>query len=72
MMGSVQKVHPGYVSRKGDGMFPGRVWVNHKIMSFWEYPTREMFLFMMEEMNEKLKEYYPEHDWILLMILHGK
>jgi hypothetical protein len=63
--GPAKSTHPYGVSRK-DGMFPGRLWFYHKIMSFWEYPDKEEFFDMVKKMGDELKYYYPNDDYRII------
>ena len=65
-MGPAGTMHPNGVSRKGQGMFPGRLWFYHKIMSFWEYPDKETFFDMVKKMGDELKDYYPEDEYRII------
>ena len=65
-LGPAGTMHPMGVSRKGQGMFPGRLWFYHKIISFWEYPDKETFFDMVKKMGDELKYYYPEDEYRII------
>ena len=64
-LGPPGRTHPMGTIRK-DGMFPGRLWFHHKIMSFWEYPDKETFFDMVKKMGDDLKYYYPEDEYRII------
>jgi hypothetical protein len=47
-------------------MFAGRVWADHKLISFWEYPDQESFFKIIKGIESKLKEFYPDRRFNLL------
>jgi len=59
-------VHPPGTKRRGENMFAGRVWADHKLISFWEYPDQETFFKIIKGIESKLKEFYPERRFNLL------
>ena len=40
---------------KDDTLYSGRLWLDHKIISFWTYPDKEIFVDIINQLEEKLK-----------------
>lgn len=57
-------VHPNGLRRAK--AYPGRLWKDEKIMSFWEYPDKETFNKIIEQINQKLSDYYPDQKWDIM------
>jgi hypothetical protein len=61
----VKNAHPFGV-RRTPGTFSGRLWKNKKIISFWEYPDRKTYKFMIDGINKELEFFYPKQKWDIM------
>jgi hypothetical protein len=61
----VKNVHPFGV-RRTPGTFSGRLWKNKKIISFWEYPDRKTYKFMIDGINKELEFFYPKQKFDIM------
>lgn len=41
--------------------YPGRVWLNDKIISFWEYPKKEELIDVLSELSNEINNVYGVH-----------
>lgn len=47
------------IGGRGNMKYPGRIWLNAKIMSFWEYPeTKDILNKVIKDLNSAYKEKY--------------
>jgi len=52
--------------------YSGRLWLNKKIISFWNYPNREVFVKIIDELEEKLKLKIWNKKWTIETVFFDK
>lgn len=57
-----------YNGRRGNKSYPGRLWLNSKIMGFWVYPNEELFKSIIETLEEKLEIKIFNNGWKIEVI----
>jgi len=55
-----------YRIKRDVNYYPGRIWVNAKIISFWYYPDNKKLHWILKKLNKELEYYYPDRKWDLL------
>ena len=58
----------GQDSDKDNKTYPGRLWLNSKIISFWIYPNIQLFKDMINKLEKKLKIKIFNNDWKIEII----
>jgi hypothetical protein len=53
ILGPAGQTHPEGIRKQGR-FFSGRVWLNKKMISFWEYPDAEDFLLLISDLEKEL------------------
>ena len=52
--------------------YPGRLWIDHKLISFWIYPDREMFLKIAKDIKDNINIDILEDGWIVEIPINTK
>ena len=61
---------PKYNTSKSFYEYEGRLWLNNKIMSFWIYPTKKIFIKIIDELEKKLKIKIWDNNWKIEVVLN--
>lgn len=64
VLGKARDAHPLNIRHTKD-FYPGRLWKERKMISFWVYPEKDLFFKMMEGLSARLSRYYNENIDIL-------
>jgi hypothetical protein len=48
-----------------DKAYPGRIWLDRKVMSFWVYPDEKLFISIINNLEKKLKIKMFNNDWYI-------
>lgn len=64
VLGKARDAHPLNI-RHTEDFYPGRLWKERKMISFWVYPEKDLFFKMIEGLSARLSRYYNENIDIL-------
>ena len=51
-----------------DGSYPGRLWLDGKIISFWVYPNEKLFPSIIKSLEKELNIEIYDNDWVIEVI----
>jgi hypothetical protein len=63
-VGEMGSIHTNSIGRRDKLKYPGRFWADKKIISFWTYPDKQTFKYIIDELSKQLNiEIWDDPEW---------